>query len=194
MPVPCARCSMPLPERAPVADEITQCTLCGAENQVRVFPAALRSMPQVQLEAALEGEAACFDHPGKRAVAACRHCGRFVCQLCSVEFGQEIWCPSCVMARAGNAAEANLETSRTLYDSIALCVPLMSLVMWPLTVITGPGAVVYSIVKWRAPLSLVRRSRWRFVAAILIGLAQMAGWLLLIVYTLARARTGAVSG
>ena len=181
---------MPLPDRALAAEDLTRCTLCGAENQVRVFPAALRSLPQVQLETALEGEAACFDHPAKRAVAACRNCGRFVCQLCSVEFSGEIWCPACVMARAGSAAEANLETSRTLYDSIALIFPLMSLVVWPLTMVTGPGAVVYSIVKWRAPLSLVRRFRWRFVAAILIGLSLVAGWLLLLGYVLVRARTG----
>jgi len=181
---------MPLPDRALANDDLAICSLCGAENQVWVFPAALRQAAPVHLEAALDGEAACFDHPGKRAVAACRHCGRFVCQLCSVEFGAEIWCPSCVTARAGSAAGANLETTRTLHDSIASSVPLLSLVIWPLTVITGPGAVVYSIVKWRAPLSLVRRNRWRFVAAILIGLAEVAGWLLLIVYALTRSRAG----
>lgn len=190
MPIPCARCSMPLPDRALATGDLAACALCGARNQVRVFPAALRSAPLVRPEAALHGEAACFDHPGKRAVAACRHCGRFVCQLCSVEFGEEIWCPSCVTARAGKAEGANLETSRTLYDSIALTAPLVSLLMWPLTVITGPGAVVFSILKWRAPLSLVRRNRWRFVAAILIGLAEMAGWFLVIVTLLMRARAG----
>lgn len=181
---------MPLPDGALATGDLTRCTLCGAPNQVRVFPAALRSASAVRIETALDGEAACFDHPGKRAIAACRQCGRFVCQLCSVEFGEEVWCPSCVTARAGSAAEANLETSRTLYDSIALIVPLMAFILWPLTVITGPGAVVFSIVKWRAPLSLVRRYRWRFVAAILIGLAEVAGWLVLIVYVLTRARAG----
>jgi len=181
---------MPLPDRALTGDDVARCGLCGAENQVRVFPAAFRSAAPARPEAALDGEAACFDHPGKRAVAACRHCGRFVCQLCAVEFGEEIWCPSCVTARAGKAERANLETSRTLYDSIALSVPLLSLIMWPMTAITGPGAVVFSIVKWRAPLSLVRRNRWRFVAAIFIGLAEVAGWFLVIVYGLMRARTG----
>jgi hypothetical protein len=190
MPIPCARCSQPLPDAVIETGGPEPCGFCGAENQVWVFPAALRSATPVHLEAALDGEAACFDHPGKRAIAACRQCGRFVCQLCSVEFGEEIWCPSCVMARAGSAREANLETSRTLYDSIAVSVPLMSLLLWPFTVITGPGAVVYSIVKWRAPLSLVRRYRWRFVAAILIGLSEVAGWLLVIVYALTRARAG----
>jgi len=182
---------MPLPDRALANGDQARCGLCGTENQVRVFPAALRPAATVRPETALDGEATCFDHPAKRAVAACRHCGRFVCQLCSVELGDEIWCPSCVTARAGQAERANLETSRTLHDSVALTVPLLSLVMWPLTIVTGPGAVVYSIVKWRAPLSLVRPNRWRFVAAILIGLAEVAGWLLLIVYTLTRARAGA---
>jgi hypothetical protein len=182
---------MPLPDRAVATGDLARCGLCGVPNQVRVFPAALRSAAPVRLEAALDGEAACFDHPGKRAVAACRHCGRFVCQLCAIEFGEEVWCPSCVTARAGKAERANLVTSRTLHDSVALSVPLMSLVIWPLTVITGPGAVVYSVLKWRAPLSLVRRNRWRFVAAILVGLAEVAGWLLVIVYGLTRARAGA---
>jgi hypothetical protein len=182
---------MPLPDRALAIGDLALCGLCGTQNQVRVFPAALRPAAAVHPEAALDGEAACFDHPAKRAVAACRHCGRFVCQLCSVEFGEEIWCPSCVTARAGKAERANLETSRMLHDSIALSVPLMSLVIWPLTIVTGPGAVVYSVLKWRAPLSLVRRYRWRFVAAILIGLAEVSGWLLLIVYALTRARSGA---
>jgi hypothetical protein len=31
-------------------------------------------------------------------------------------------------------------------------------------------------------LSLVRHSRWRFVAAILVSLAEMAGWTVLIAF------------
>jgi hypothetical protein len=183
---------MPLPDRTLDSGGLASCSLCGARNQVQVFPAALRTAAPVRPEAALEGAAACFDHPAKRAVGACRHCGRFVCQLCSVEFKDGIWCSSCVAARAGSAEEANLETSRTLYDSIALTAPLVTLVIWPLTVIAGPAAVVFSILKWKQPLSLVRRNRWRFVLAILAGLAETAGWVILIVYIIA-ARPGAPS-
>ena len=147
-------------------------------------------MAPVQTETALDGEAACFDHPGKRAVAACRHCGRFVCALCSVEFGDEVWCPSCVAGRAGGAESANPETSRVLYDSIAVLTPWLSLCVWPVTIITGPGTVVFSILKWRQPLSLVRRNRWRFVIAILGGLAETAGWIAAIAYVIARPRAG----
>ena len=52
--------------------------------------------------------------------------------------------------------------------------------MWPLTIATAPASVVISISKWKQPLSLVRRSRWRFVAAIVISLAMVAGWVLVV--------------
>lgn len=181
---------MPLPGWELAAGDRSGCTSCGASNQVHLFPAASRALPPVQSEAALDGEATCFDHAGKRAVASCRHCGRFVCALCSVEFGEVVWCPSCVAGRAGNAHSANLETSRVLYDSIAALIPWLSLILWPVTVITGPGTVVFSLLKWNRPLSLVRRSRWRFLVAILGGLAETALWVLAIGYLILRPRPG----
>src|SRR3954471_15111830 len=103
MPIPCARCDMPLPPWELAQGGTAMCTLCGVENRVRVFPALFAERHAARPEAAEEGEASCFDHPSKRAVAACSQCGRFICQLCSVEFGADIWCPSCVAAGAGKA-------------------------------------------------------------------------------------------
>ena len=180
---------MPLPERA-VSGGSAQCTLCGAENRPRVYPAALVAQSTARPDAAQEGEAACYDHPSKRAVAACTQCGRFVCQLCSVQFGTEVWCPSCVAAGAGKASVANEATTRSLYDSTALILPLASLVVWPFTIVTAPIAFVLSIVKWRKPLSLVRRNRWRFVAAILCSGAEIVGWCWLIYYIASGGATG----
>ncbi|MBZ5622635.1 MAG: B-box zinc finger protein [Acidobacteriia bacterium] len=163
--------------------EIAVCTTCGASNRVKVFPAVLASAHAPErTEAALDGEAACFDHPAKRAVAACHQCGRYVCQLCSVEFGDQTWCPSCVAAGAGKARSANRETSMSLFDSTALILPLVSLLIYPLTIVAAPASLVLSVMKWSQPLSLVRRNRWRFVAAILVSLAEIAGWTLLIAY------------
>jgi hypothetical protein len=87
-----------------------------------------------------------------------------------------------VAAGAGQARSANLEKSRTLFDSTALILPLVSLVVYPFTVIAAPASLVLSIVKWRHPLSLVRRNRWRFIAAIAISLGEIVGWSLLIAY------------
>src|SRR5690242_2655827 len=136
MPVPCARCTMPLPEWELATGNRAVCTLCQSANTVHVFPAAFATSGDASHpETASEGEASCFDHPGKRAVAACSQCGRFVCNLCSVEFGSEVWCPSCVAVGAGKARSANQETSRTLFDSIAFTLPLASLILYPFTMI-----------------------------------------------------------
>jgi len=191
MPLPCARCETPLPKWELASGDSAICTNCGSQNTVRVFPALLAAENAARPEAAEEGEAACFDHPGKRAVASCQQCGRFVCQLCAIQFGEETWCPGCVAAGSGQAKAAKTDTSRTLYDSMALTLPLASLVFWPMTVLTGPASVVLAVMKWRQPLSLVRRSRWRFVGAILIGLAELGAWIWGILYFVARGKMGA---
>jgi hypothetical protein len=191
MPVPCARCDSALPLWELASAGAAACTNCGSRNTVRVFPALLAAPNSPALpENALDGEAACFDHPSKRAVAACHRCGRFVCLLCSVEFGGQVWCPTCVAGGRQWGQAVYLEPSRVLYDSIALVVPLASLIFWPITLITGPGTVVFSAMTWKRPLSLVRKRRWRFVVGSLVGLAQSAGWLWLIVYWWERFRTG----
>src|SRR5580658_432214 len=140
MPVPCARCDSPLPLWELAFADAAVCTHCGSRNTVRVFPALFASPGAPVAESALEGEAACFDHPGKRAVAACQQCGRFVCQLCSVELAGGVYCPSCVAAGAGQARAANVDAPRTLYDSIALTLPLAALVLfWPSTIAAAPA-------------------------------------------------------
>jgi hypothetical protein len=192
MPLPCARCLSPLPAWELAGHDVAVCTHCRSANIVRAFPAALipRAAP-APAESAAEGEAACFDHPSKRAVAACQQCGRFVCQLCSVEFGAATLCPSCVAAGSGKAKAANLETGRTLYDSIALIAPLISLAFWPATLVAAPGAVVFTFMKWSQPISLVRRNRWRFVVAIIVGLIETGLWIWGVIYMVASLRTKA---
>lgn len=178
---------MPLPKWELATSDRAVCTLCGSQNTVRVFPATFtREVGPALPQGAAEGEACCFDHPAKKAVAACQQCGRFVCQLCAVQFGAETWCPSCVSAGAGQAKAARTETSRTLYDSIAFTLPLASLILWPLTIIAGPASLAISVLKWRQPLSLVRRSRWRFVVGSAVGLLETAGWVWGLLYLAAR--------
>jgi hypothetical protein len=186
MPVPCARCSVPLSKWEYLENGIAECPACGSGNTVRAFPAMFATAAPALPEAALEGEAACFDHPGKRATASCSQCGRYVCGLCSVEFGTEVWCPSCVTARAGKAQAANLETSRVLWDSVTLTLPLGTLAVWPLTFVAAPAALAIGLAKWKQPLSLVRSSRWRTVLGILLAIAEIVGWAWVIVYLLTR--------
>jgi len=182
MPIPCARCQMPLPKWEFRSGHTATCPSCMSPNTVSVFPAILQQQAPALPEAALAGEACCYDHPTKRAVAACSQCGRFICQLCSVDFAGETWCPSCVAAGAGRAREARADTSRTLYDSIVLAIPLLSLIFWPLLVLTGPATVILAVMKWKQPLSLVRRSRWRFLVGSVLGVLTSAACVWLFVY------------
>ena len=182
---------MPLPKWELRNGEAANCTSCGSRNTVRLFPAALTQGAAAHAETALEGEAACFDHPGKRAVSACRQCGRFVCQLCAVEFGEGVWCPSCVAGSRGTARPAKSEASRTLWDTWALAIPFALLVVWPLTVLSLPAVAALTFMKWKQPISLVRRWRWRFGVGLTAALAEDGLWLWLIWYFVAKARRGA---
>jgi hypothetical protein len=182
---------MPLPKWELVNGGEAYCTSCGSRNGVRLFPAALANAAAARAELALEGEAACFDHPGKRAVSACQRCGRFVCQLCSVEFGSGAWCPSCVADSNGKARRGDTDISRILYDTWALAIPFALLLIWPLTLLSAPAVTALAIMKWRKPLSLVRRNRWRFVVGLAAGIGEGALWVWFIGYLLAKARHGA---
>ena len=191
MPVPCACCTMPLPKWELSIGEAANCPACGSRNTVRLFPAALAQGAAAHAETALDGEAACFDHPGKRAVSSCQQCGRFVCQLCAVESGNGVWCPSCVALSSGKARAANSDTSRMLYDTWALCIPFALTVIWPLTILSAPATVALAIMKWTQPISLVRRNRWRFVVGLAAALVEGGLWLWGIWYLVAKARARA---
>jgi hypothetical protein len=174
---------MPLQTRQLAINGTADCTLCGALNQAWLFRAALTSAPLVHPETAQEGEATCYEHADKRAVASCQRCGRFVCQFCSVEIGAEVLCPSCVAG--GKVSSARLNPSLTMFDSIALIAPLAALIIYPFTIIAAPASLVLSAVKWRQPISPVRRNRWRFIVAILISLTMVGLWIWGIIYFVA---------
>jgi DNA-directed RNA polymerase subunit RPC12/RpoP len=191
MPVPCARCSMPLLKWELLRGNDADCPSCGAHNQVRLFPAAVARAAAPQAETALEGEAACFDHPAKRAVAVCQHCGRFVCQLCAIVIGDGVSCPSCVVKPQAKKRQANSGNSVMLYDTWTLTLPFALLVFWPLTVLSAPAALALTVMKWKQPLSLVRRNRWRFVVGLGLSLAQGGLWIWFFFYLVAKIRAGA---
>jgi len=182
---------MPLSKWELLRGHDASCPSCGAENDVRLFPAALARAAAPQAETALEGEAACFDHPAKRAVAVCRHCGRFVCGLCAIELGDGVSCPTCLVKPRSKQPQANSAEARMLYDTWTLTIPFALLIFWPLTVLSAPAALALTVMKWKQPLSLVRRNRWRFVAGLGLSLAQGGLWLWLGWYLVAKARAGA---
>ena len=76
----------------------------------------------------------------------------------------------------------NLQDQRTLYDNMALGVALMPMLLVWITILTAPVALFLAIRYWKAPSSIIPRTRVRFVIAIIVGLLQMGGWSLFIYF------------
>jgi hypothetical protein len=176
--VSCTKCRAPLPPVLYNLPELRPCPACDAHLQVEVFPAALRPPgPGATGEAVLvEGEASCFYHPAKKAILPCESCGRFLCAVCDVEMNGQHLCPACLESGKKKGRLKQLENRRTLYDSLALAVAVYPMILvWP-TIISAPIALYIVIRYWKAPTSVVPRTRWRAVLAVVLALCQIGGW------------------
>jgi len=179
--VQCPKCQAWLLEGVFNQPEMSPCPACGVPLQVEVFPALFRRINPGQSGETImvEGESSCFYHPQKKAVLPCQGCGRFLCALCDCELNGQHFCPACLEAGKTKGKIKNLENQRTLYDSIALSLAIYPLLIFYFTLVTAPIALFVAIRYWNAPRSLVRRTKIRSVAAIVLATMQIAGWGLL---------------
>ena len=132
----------------------------------------------------VEGESGCFYHPQKKAVRPCDGCGRFLCGLCDCELQGRHFCPACLEAGRTKGKIQSLENQRTLYDSIALALAIYPVVLVfsiYFTIITAPMALFVAIRYWKSPLGILRRTKTRFVVAIILASLQIAGWVALVI-------------
>lgn len=74
-----------------------------------------------------------------------------------------------------------------MYDSIAFLTATFPMFFWPILFLTAPAAIFLSIRYWRKPLAMLHANRWRFVAAILVGLLQITGLGVALLYLAQRA-------
>jgi hypothetical protein len=178
-PLPaCSKCNATLPAVMLNRGELIPCPVCAAELQVELFPAAFRRItPGLAGETLLvEGESSCFYHPQKKAVLACEGCGRFLCALCDCDLHGKHFCPACLEAGRTKGKIKTLENQRTLYDSVALALAILPLLMFYFTFITAPMALYIAIKYWNAPRSILHRTRVRLVLAIVLASLQIVGW------------------
>ena len=99
--------------------------------------------------------------------------------MCDVDFNGEHLCPGCLETGRKKGRLSNLDNRRTLYDSLALSLvllPMVLLFVWPLSLVTAPAALFVAVRYWKAPGSLLRRSKIRFVLAMLLALIQIVAW------------------
>jgi hypothetical protein len=171
--------------------ELTPCPSCGVPLRVEVFPALFRKInPGESAQTIIVAdESSCFYHPQKKAVRPCDGCGRFLCALCDCELHEQHFCPACLEAGKSKGKIKSLDNQRTLYDSIALSLAIYPLLIFYLSIVTAPMALFIAIRYWKAPQSILRRTKIRFVAAIILATLQIAGWATLFIALSTRHRS-----
>jgi hypothetical protein len=177
-PILCTKCHVPLPYQLYNTSQLAECPSCGAQVQVDVFTALFQKHEPGQPgeNIAFEDESSCFFHPRKRAVIPCAECGRFLCALCDIEFNGRHLCPQCIEVGGKKHRMKSLETQRVLYDEIALALAIIpAIFIWP-TIITAPMSLFIAIRHWKSPLSIISRTRIRFIIAMALSGLQITGW------------------
>ena len=164
---------MPLPDR-PVVQAYGS-DYVGADHEVYLFPAAIRSKESVKPEAVLEeNTSTCFFHATLPATAICDVSGRMICDLCTTEWnGRTVSFDS--LQSLLEKDDSGQERSHVNWDRIALSLVVLPILFWPAFLVTAPAALVICALKWRTgATSIVRRSHWRFVVAGLLALLEIS--------------------
>ena len=183
VPLRCPRCELALESHSWTDANSGECRRCGTAFEFVPFPALTARPARIAAQpATIAADSVCFFHAENRAESVCDDCGRLLCGICAVPFMGRTLCPTCMAGAAKKEATALVVRSRVLYDSIALALAVVPLVMYFFTFITAPVALGLAIYGWNKPCSLVRgRGRWRLVLAGLIALAEITGWVFVVV-------------
>jgi hypothetical protein len=177
--ISCTQCHRPIPAEYYNTPDIVGCPSCQAPIRIDVFPAFLRALgPGKPGEALIDDQASCFYHPQKRASIPCDHCGRFLCALCDVEWGGKHLCPTCLETGKRKGKIVNLDRHRVLYDSTALRLAILPMIMFWVTLVTAPLTLYLSVRHWNSPMGIVRRTKVRFIIAMIISIFQILAWVL----------------
>lgn len=184
--IKCEKCGRSVPENIWNSGEFAPCPGCGSETQVFVFPALYRekTVEEAPERTVLDEEASCFHHPKNRATVVCEGCGRFICNLCSVEMGGRSLCPNCISSGMSKGTIRDVSKDVVRYDQIALAILGLSFLMcgYPL-LITAPIAFGVCIYGYRRNHSLVANQRPTLVIvgvlSLLMSIASCVFWYLL---------------
>lgn len=161
-----------------------ECPACRESIRVYAFPALFRPpLRKPRRQAAAEGEASCYFHPGRRATVPCDGCGRFLCSLCDLEFPGRHFCAACLGdARKGRTGSASgpgdlLREKVFLPHNLAwalACYAPLTLVGLYLIPVSAPAALWFALRHWNRRDGLQIRGRWRAFGAVILAFSQLA--------------------
>jgi hypothetical protein len=174
----CTKCQQPLPLFIFRKSDFRPCPSCGVKIWGIIFPAFTRGDSSSRSAQMLmdDTDASCFYHLQKKAEIACDYCGRFLCALCDIEMDGKHLCAPCIETGQQKGRIKTLESRRTLYDSVALSLSILPLLIFYLTIITAPIALYIAFRYWNAPTSILHRGKWRLIVAVLFASLEIVGW------------------
>ena len=165
--------------------DFTACPNCQAPTRTLVFPAMARTVATPRPEPRTETEAGCFFHTGSRAENVCNVCGRFLCSLCTLAFGSQKLCPDCIYKKRRESPL--FRDQAILFDNIAISILALSVLTLSylfLGLVISLLALCLVFIGWRYQRTLVRRSRFRFAIALILGLVGSGAWVLLLLFVI----------
>lgn len=196
--VRCTACGYYIPAAVFASSAEGACPLCRREVRATLLPALGRTpwstAPALPEEPPGPGDAVCFYNAHRKATKTCSHCGVFISEAWSAQWGREVVCLKCLGDLRNVRKDPKFEARRVLWDNIALgaallpglvCVALLFLgplgavlMTLPLiaSMVTAPMALGLSVYAWNKPRSMVPRGRARVVWALLLSILQCAGW------------------
>lgn len=179
--LPCPKCGQVLDSLAWQDASHGACRICRVRFDFMGFPALTFRRPEAVPKAVVLSEhATCYHHPENQAESVCEGCGRFLCPVCAISFAGRLLCPSCI--KSGTQNDPGSIRSRALYPGIALAAAVAPLLVWPLTLVTAPVALVVVYSGWSKPQSLVEPGRSKLVVAAVVALLEIAAWVVLFTF------------
>ena len=181
----CLKCAQPLSLSQDNVGKAQQCAKCSTIHDVYVFLAYFARVQEVvhAQSIVLDDQSSCYNHPSKQAETVCDICGRFLCTLCAAEVDDQQVCLDCLTSLQDSGKVRRLEKRRVLYDSLALYLAFVPLLMWFITLVTAPAVLFIVIKHWhRGSSSLVSRTRIRYVIAFIAALLEVIAWFLFFVW------------
>jgi hypothetical protein len=178
--VPCPECQEPLPRQLFNQAGGGLCPHCRAVVSISIFPALFAVPEQARPkdnDRQDDAQAGCYYHPHKIAAVPCDGCGLFLCSLCDTDIGGRHICPRCLESEILEQNQPELVTHRPLYEQMVFALSIYPLIFPFVTLFTAPAALFITVRYWKAPRSLVSRTRWRSILAIFIAFLQILGWL-----------------
>ena len=175
---PCPKCKTPLAGIGETDTGEGICGGCAVILEYTLYPARNRPKPVARAVRSMEGDATCYFHPQNHAVAVCDDCGRYVCTVCELpaeDGGRR--CPPCVSA--GRKKTKLKADEVVVYDSLALGLAVLPVLVWPATLLTAPAALCVALYGWKKPRSLVRPGSWKFVTALIVSVLEIGAWVAL---------------